>query len=136
MEKKQPVLVGINPESGLEVYREFVSFEANRRFGIIKVIYSQYELSGTKRLNIIDNKSYTVKNLPAIPFSNQVPRFNENNVKIEADRPQLDNFDEWFSYNVGALPDGTTMSQVIESSIDTALQSFPINVKNDLIIAW
>jgi hypothetical protein len=99
---KQLILEASATTSGLPLYRDFISFNADNERKEIQVNYIEWlETSNGTKLEV-ERKIYFIKG---------------------------NRFDYWFNYNIGALPDGITMSQLIISSINETLLWYP-NLKN------
>jgi hypothetical protein len=99
---KQLILEASATTSGLPLYRDFISFNADNERKQIQVNYVEWleTPNGTKLEQEI--KIYFIKG---------------------------NRFEYWFNYDIGALPDGITMSQLIINNINETLLSYP-NLKN------
>jgi hypothetical protein len=99
---KQLILESSATTSGLPLYRDFISFNADNERGQIQVNYTEWlETPNGTKLEL-KRKMYFIRG---------------------------NRFNYWFNYDVGSLPDGVTMGQLIISSINDTLLSFP-NLKN------
>ena len=144
MTEKTAVLVGTDEDSGLPLYRVFKAFYPDRKNLTIQTYYDEYLLTPNGlKANVKENKYYIVKNLNEgeivnnfdLPTwvsdenFNQIP--NPDLTVMEAD---FLGFDNWFNYDIGVFPNGTTLAQVIEGAIDAALAAIPIGAKSGWII--
>lgn len=127
--EKTPVLVGTDSESGLPVYRLFKFFMASRDQETIMVFYDQYELSVIKEMNKVIDKHYIIQNIAEVPVV-----LDENDVEITPAIPAFNGFDNWFNYDIGVFPNGTTLGQVLVASINATLQGIPVDAENGFLI--
>jgi len=120
--EKTPVLIGNDPTTGLAVYRRFNNFRADRKLQKITVMYDEFFLVNGNAVEVKPNKTYIVQNTPA--------QMDGEDIVV----PAFNGFDNWFGYTFGAQHNGLTLAQVIETAIDTSLQSLPIGVASGHIM--
>lgn len=108
---KSAVLVGIDPATELEVWRRYLTFEANRENEYIKVVYSQFYLSNGVEIPMPSpRQSYLVINNPS-------------------------GFDDWYNFTITAGMAGAALgANIIVPAINQTLRSLPIDVANNYVL--
>ena len=122
----------IGTYKGCTMFRQLCSRDRDISFGlgtpIIQVIYDQWLVTPTgDEVERVNRRCYFVRNVPAISLIEGQDVYDENRILLTQDRPAYNGFDIWRGYNVGALPDGTTLEQVIIGSINATLLLIPMD---------
>lgn len=123
------VHVGTDPSSGLEVYRKFSHFVPLRTLQKVHFFYEEYFLSNGIKIISEDPttpilKYYVVKNV--LTGDLQV-----DDSVIGSDYA---GYDILFNFNIGGLPDPTTLNNFLVSLITGRFTSIPIGALNGYII--
>ncbi len=103
---------GLDPISGLPMFRKLKSFEANRELEFIQVWYEEYLQYPTGVNTTPVTKNYNVKNIT----------------------DQSTGFDDWYNYTLTSQMTGMFMGRdIIAGSINATLSAIPFNAPSGYI---